>query len=991
LTTQFDAYARKSSSGLLLALLAFSSIVFLVPFAAPVHAATQVSPTLTVYPSIMGGQVGGYDNYFELKVTNPANNPYAITEIVITLPAGWAFDTGTPTGGSYLTSCTSLGTMQSADCTGSGLAPGISDTLDLSDAVAPEVSAPTTVNIGVTVKDSSGVFNPAPSIQVKVFPADYDGSASSQGAGATTYSAGSGTITFSSVWTYGSAADGSAIHPMVGVPIYFNFFDTQYDPTTVDTSYAGSFTPSSAVVNTNSTGVAAIKVQPSNTKGDVIFVDSNLGTWDTNTPSTINTYCDWDCWDSGLITTTNGAPTTVGFSTPSVTHYVSTFGTPTWTGATGNWAKIASAGLVGQVKDSFGNSITSGITSEACTITGFGGSFDNAGTQSSTNSIAAGASCSTAGAIASTLNYFQSGAYGTTTYVQGTMTGTYNSASFTAQGLSKNLITSTFDSGTSATPASSPALAGNVAAGKSVKLTYQLTHVQSGVPITFLGLNSTSPYLGSFVGGYAPTDTNPANVTIVTDGTGKAVATFNVDTTEGSAITFEANVAAPIDGTPSHMLGVSAPTGAATTIAGTATGLLVQTAFDSIGSQLTSAALGGTAQTLYIDVSLVDAYGNFATNPSASQIGIAITVSSGAVTAPTTFIAFGESDTYDSFGVISWSFNGAIGTNITITATGTLPGATSPSTNTEKVSLVSPNPILKITSPTGTTVYSKFPGVAFSGKVTLSKGYAPGAVTIAGIFFKIDNGAWSLIGSTSPFTTAPSFTNGLHTISFFTNDSLKDSSTTTVLQVLVDTAGPSIAFTTPANANLTGGTAVAATITDPQGDLNATAVTATGNSTTKLSVSVTGANNLGHSVTYTVSISGLTVGTWTVALNAADLAGNTVTKSLVVHVTVPFAQSFVVSGTPSKGTLGGFTGINVAYSNLNPTSQSVVIFAVWKNSLSQTVGIGTSSATVGAGASTSAFIVEPVGLPSGTYSVNIFVFTTSNSPVSVTTTISVTV
>jgi hypothetical protein len=106
---------------------------------------------------------------------------------------------------------------------------------------------------------------------------------------------------------------------------------------------------------------------------------------------------------------------------------------------------------------------------------------------------------------------------------------------------------------------------------------------------------------------------------------------------------------------------------------------------------------------------------------------------------------------------------------------------------------------------------------------------------------------------------------------------------------------------------------------------------------------------------------------------------------------VPFAQSFVVSGTPQTTTIGTFTGINASYTNLNPTSQSVVVFAVFKNSAGQTMGIGTGSLTVGAGATQSVFIAEPVGLASGTYSVSIFVFTTGNLPVSVSTTISVTV
>jgi len=139
-------------------------------------------------------------------------------------------------------------------------------------------------------------------------------------------------------------------------------------------------------------------------------------------------------------------------------------------------------------------------------------------------------------------------------------------------------------------------------------------------------------------------------------------------------------------------------------------------------------------------------------------------------------------------------------------------------------------------------------------------------------------------------------------------------------------------------------------------------------------------------------VSGLGTGHWSVTLKAKDYAGNAAAPvTTIVKVTVAFAQSFVVSGTPYTATVGSFAGINASYTNLNPTAQSVVAFAVFKNSAGQTVGIGTGSLTVGAGKTQSVFIAAPVGLASGTYSVSIFVVTTGNLPVSVTTTISVTV
>jgi len=65
-----------------------------------------------------------------------------------------------------------------------------------------------------------------------------------------------------------------------------------------------------------------------------------------------------------------------------------------------------------------------------------------------------------------------------------------------------------------------------------------------------------------------------------------------------------------------------------------------------------------------------------------------------------------------------------------------------------------------------------------------------------------------------------------------------------------------------------------------------------------------------------------------------------------------------------------------------------VVFAVWKNSVGQTAAVTTGGLTLAAGASGTAFAPLAGSLTSGSYTVSVFVITTSDAPVSSTTTIS---
>jgi hypothetical protein len=165
--------------------------------------------------------------------------------------------------------------------------------------------------------------------------------------------------------------------------------------------------------------------------------------------------------------------------------------------------------------------------------------------------------------------------------------------------------------------------------------------------------------------------------------------------------------------------------------------------------------------------------------------------------------------------------------------------------------------------------------------------------------------------------------------------------------------------------------------------------------------SLNGAANVTTSITSTNSTGAkffsfavtMVSGSNTVKVYATDSVGNVGMASLTFSTLPPvtFATSLLVQGTPVKATIGGYTGISANYTNAWSASQNVIVFAVWKNALGQTVAVSTGGLTLASGATGTAFAPLQSALPSGPYTVNIFVVTTGNLPVSITTTVSVTV
>jgi hypothetical protein len=156
---------------------------------------------------------------------------------------------------------------------------------------------------------------------------------------------------------------------------------------------------------------------------------------------------------------------------------------------------------------------------------------------------------------------------------------------------------------------------------------------------------------------------------------------------------------------------------------------------------------------------------------------------------------------------------------------------------------------------------------------------------------------------------------------------------------------------------------------------NTTAVPAT-------SISVTGTNNPGHSVNYSVSISGLSTGTWSLKVWAKTLAGSGASVTQTITVTVVTSVNAVSFPSPAAScTIGTYKAVCVSIKNTQAGAITGVVFAVVHNAAGQTVQVSTSTVSnLAAGSSSTAYVI--LSVPSGTYSVNVFVWSTSGGSIS---------
>jgi hypothetical protein len=955
-----DESLKKFSSGLALAILAFSGFLFVLP-AIPTANAVQASPTITVSGVPLKGNTIG--QIVSIDVTNPASNPYPIVSLSVSAPSGWTVD-------GCGVAAVSLGLVNSCTSSSSGafftgnLPPGQSWFLVL-NLTTPSGTYPFTGTFTTSVQDaSSAAYYPGPTFSIQVMDPNTAVTVTVTPGGSNTptlYTAGTAPYTITAKVTPAQA----------GLPIVWS---ASYPPNTVY-----SFTPSTST--TDSSGKATTTFQPSNHALDSAQVTATVGTSTVSSPPT------------AFITTQAGAPSKVIFSLSSApfpsTDYVTTSGTPSSSNSLS--ATIALNSIYVSAADSFGNTVSfSDISGVAITVSALsGGGFFDAGGGNHPTTI----SCTTGGVDCATgtitLPYFQSSTYGTIGMLSATITGTYQSSPVSLSGSSGSIFTSTF-----ASSATQPTVsATSVPAGGTVLVRSTTSPPQAGVPVTFyLAASSTLKNKdGHFVAN------GLKQITVTTASNGTASAKFAVDTGAGASESFFANYARPTNTNPTGTTGNSTSASPAVlTTSGPASQFIIKTYFDT---GLTEPSPFVTPSgTLYVNVAIADAYGNTVTvSPPSPQVQITLSASSGLLSATTVYISSGKSDTNSSFGTIQFTAPSSTG-SVTLSASGVYNGNSISSTAT--VTVVSPTPSLFVNSPKplNGVIYANSSPVVFSGNASVSKGYPP-STNITSVKYKLGSGASGSVilspANSLTWSVAVPMPSGLNSITFNATDSNGNTVTSQTFTVLVDSSPPTLKFTTPNGASLQYGQSVNAWIVDTLGDLNFTSVSVTRNGTAIPSSSISispSSNTLGTSINYTVTISNLPAGKWVLQLSAKDLAGNNATPvSITVTVSVPFAQSVVSSGTPSYGTLGGFNGVSASFTNLWTTSQNLVVFAVWKNSAGQTVAVTTAGLTLAPGQTASAFAPLTSPLPSGTYTVNIFVITTSNQPVSTTTTITVTI
>jgi len=782
---------------------------------------------------------------------------------------------------------------------------------------------------------------------------------------ATQYTAGTAAYTVTATVAAGSTVE-------TGLPI--NWSDA-------GTAATSSFTPASGT--TASVGTTSSTFQPDNTAGDTAVVTATLGTASTPSPGTAAT-----------ITTVAGAPTSIAFNSPysKANHYL-TSSTFALNGKTRSapYATIAANSITVSATDAFGNAVSfsSGWTSLNITVAALsaGGLFNTA---SNTNRTAidcgpsSQVSCST-GTVA--LLYAQSGTYGSSGLISATVTGKFNGVSVgSLSGTTGNLITGTF-AGASPVPTTS---ATSVVAGGTVKVTATLGTLQANVPVT-LYIDEETSYEAtagdeSYAGAGAP---GMSGVTGSGSTLGVFTATFNVDNTLGANGFWNSTIASPTDSKPGNYLATSADSvSAVVTTAGPASGLLIIATYDTVFADTAKGALA--SGTIYVNVKLVDAYGNTAANPGPNVIQVNLATSAGTISSSLININSGSKDTNGAVGPIAWTMPSS-GTSNTLTATAVISGSTA--TTTKTLSIVTKNTAIQVKLPTATSgvIYANG-AVVFSGNAQVSYGYDPTVVTLSSVNYKVDSGTFTSItptrvsGANYSWSQAIVMSAGLHTVVLGATDSKSNIAATNATEkVLVDFTAPTITATTAANAQLSSGSAVVFSVVDSEGDLNAAALTASFNGTGTLTASVTsGTNNPGSSVTYTVSVSGLptSTGHWGVTLTAKDLAGNSATSStLVVKVlALTGVSSFSSTAGASSSTSGGFTGASIAFTNNEGQSATVNVFFVWYNSANQVVSVGAQlNVAFAIGQSQSFFNSYQTH---GTYTVKVFIQDTSGNALS---------
>lgn len=986
-------------------LLVGSAFAFLPAFAstgAAVTKAASSSPgTNGSPPSVAGAPnviYGATSTPFAVQVINPASNGYAIVSISVLAPSGWTFS-GTPTCGSALST---VGAVSSSgvQCTipsgGSGLPPGLAATLQLGDLTGPSstsTSTPTQGTFSTIVVDASSAQSYAGSSFSEWTIAI--GTTVSVSISATSFTAGGSALTVTSTINNGQ----------VGVPITWNFSSTSY-PTSGYTAY---LSPSSAL--STSTG-ATSSFTPSNYEGDTTSIDAFIGNGlYASGGSPLEAI-------SAAVTTTHGTASEVSFkfTTSGATYKEDYLTTPVTASGTLYAESAATGEITMALADAYTNSVPLSSSVTALSISASGGEFYNAGSGTLSSTLSCGTS---SGDFVITTAYCQSGTSGVISfpiasgditagvgpvyYVQssiygavGSLSGVITVSGSSYSGTSGNIVTSTLV-GTLAAPSILPTN-GQVQAGSSVTLYNTIepitNYYQEGVPIT---VNLCADCAGTSAGYNSVFSTGSQSITLYTNSSGMVQTSLNVNVTIGATAVFNATTLAPTttDTTATLASGVSTQV---TTEVGAISTLVVNVAFGSgtstspSGHNIAYSVSGGTA---YVDVAYADAYGNLIPTGNAPatevQVGLSAT-NGGLLSATNVYIAGGAVSTnqtntngqYISFGPIQLTMPSTIGTSVVVTATGVVSGVSVSGSAT--LTVVSASPTINITSPVPVSgyLYANTTEVTFGGIANATAGNQTTYISTIG--YQVNSGTWESVATPNLHNVTWSIpivlTTGSNSIIFNVTDSNSITTVGPTYTVLVDTTAPVISNIT----NVGGSSTVGFSITQAEGDLNASAVQVWYNGTAlpASDISVTGTNNPGTSVTYAGTASGIPLGTWSVEVEATSLAGTSATASGTITVTSisqNITNAITFPAAASYYQLGPYPTVSVPVSNTQAAPLTVVVFAVVHNGAGQTLEVATSTvANIAPGASSTAYV--PINLPAGTYSVNVFVWSTSGASLS---------
>jgi len=957
-------------------LLVGSAFAFLPAFASTGNAATNAvisSPTANGSPPTTVGSpnvlVGAVATAFSVQVTNPASNAYALTSFTVIAPTGWTFS-GTATCGSDLTTlgASSTTAVQCTAGTGSGLPPGFTDTISLGSLTGPASAAtspPVSGTFTTLVVDSSGAGSYSGSSFTEWTIASTTVAVAITGS-PTTFTAGGSALSVTATLSSGQS----------GVPLVFSFTNVNYP----SSGFTSTLSPSSG--SSSSSGTLSTSWTPSNFATDSTSITATIG----NSAIT---------GASGAVATVAGAPSKVSFYFTSAGANIATdyLGNSTVVGTT-LYAQSYPSGtseISLALSDAFGNAVSFGAVS-AITLTGVGGQFDQAGTLYATLTCGAGGGHFSCSGLPSPLplsntgaTFVQSSGYGAVGEISATITS--NSVQYT--GSSTNIVTSTL--GTINGVTTNPT--GTIAAGSSVVVqdstnTGHAGYYQQGVPITLnlctsSGCATTSHYDGKFSNG-------ASSITLTTNSTGGVESLMAVNTTLGNVAIFNATAPAPTNAAQTNML-TAAASAAITTGPGAISTLVINIAASGSATPGPNIKTSVNGSTVYISMAYADAYGNLVGVAPSNQIQISLAASTGALSATNVYIKGGDLSTNatGSFGPILWSLPNTVGTTATLTASANVNGR--PVQGTASILTVSAYPSINVTLPMPISgiLYAPSAFVTFQGVANATSGSL--TTTISTIGYKVGTGGWLSITPASAHDivwTVPIVLNaGLNTVAFNVTDSAGKTTVSPAYTVLVDNTVPT--FSTITNDN--GSSTAALTITSSMGDLNATSVQAWANGTAiaASSITVSGTNNPGSSVNYSVSVSGLNPGTWSLKVQAATLAGlssSTTATITVTHVTSTNAFTFPA---PTYFFLGNqYHTVAVVVTNTQGISLTGIVLAVVHNSAGQTLAISTATVTVAAGGSQTAYVV--LNLPSGTYSVNVFVWSSSGQSLSAPSTVSIT-